>query len=76
MNCTQVAKNRKHDEQNKKKKTKSVEIDRSLCTKLYTIIKSLGPALLRPPFCGPSLISALAELVFTDRYESEEIIKR
>ena len=44
-------------------KTKSIEIDKSLCTKLYTNIKSLGPALLGPPLCGPLLISALAELV-------------
>ena len=50
--------------ENMTNKTKSIEIDRSLCIESYTNIKSFGPALLRPPLFGPSLISALAELVF------------
>ena len=49
----------------KKIKTKSIEIDRSLCIKLFTNIKSFGPSLLRPPLCGPSLLSAPAELVLS-----------
>ena len=44
-------------------KTKSIDTERSLCIKVYTNTQSFGPALLRPPICGPSLISAPAELV-------------
>ena len=44
MNCTQVAKNRKHDKQSKKIETKCIEIDGSLCIKSYTNIKSFGSA--------------------------------
>ena len=60
VNCTHVAKI-----ENMTNKTKSIEIDRSFCIELYTNIKSFGPALLRPPLYGPSLLSAPAELVFT-----------
>ena len=49
---------------NKKIKTKSIEIERCLCIKLFTNIKSFGPSIRGPPLCGPSLLSAPAELIF------------
>ena len=59
VNCIQVEKI-----ENMTNKTRIIEIDRYLCIKSYTNIKSFSRALLRPPLCGPSLISAPAELVF------------
>ena len=40
-----------------------MDIDKFLCIKVYTKVKSFCPALIRPPLRGPSLISAPAELV-------------
>ena len=63
VNCTQVAKKENMTNKTIKIKTKSKEIDISLCIKLFTNIKSFGPSPLRPPLCGPLLLYAPAELV-------------
>ena len=58
----------------KKIKTKSIEIDRSLCIKLFTNIKLSGPSPLKPPLGGPSLISAPADFVLAECANSREAL--
>ena len=47
-------------------KTKSMDINKFLRLKVYTKVKSFGPVLTSPTLCGPSLISAPAELVLSE----------
>ena len=44
--CIRVSK------KNMTNKTKIIEINKSLCIRLYTNTNSFGPSLLRPPFVG------------------------
>ena len=59
LNYRQVARKGKNTN-----KAKSMDIDKFLCIKVYTKVKSFGPAHMRPPLREPLLISAPAELAF------------
>ena len=64
MNCTQVSKKRRNDSTKQKDKN-IIDIDKSLCLKVYTKEKPLGTALIRPPYAGRPLFLPQQNLFFT-----------